>query len=161
MKMLNRFIKIVSLSACVAMLTGMPLIVSADDTEIYVGSSSATSDIKPNVVFIIDTSGSMSTDETFSTGTYDPATTYTGSCTSDRVYWSTNGVPPDCSTSRYFLATANTCQASAAALGSTGAGYYDVHAARYKPGTTRRQKQNRQEARQQPEKASTSRGING
>ena len=89
MKMLNRFIKIVSLSACVAMLTGMPLIVSADDTEIYVGSSSATSDIKPNVVFIIDTSGSMSTDETYTTGTYDPATTYTGSCTSDKIYWAT------------------------------------------------------------------------
>ena len=106
--------------------------VRADDTEIYVGGNAGASSVRPNVVFIIDTSGSMDTSVTLTNGTYDPNTTYTGSCNTSRVYWSSNGTPPDCSTSHYFNASANTCNDSAAALGSSGSGYYVGRLARYR-----------------------------
>ena len=56
----------------------MPLM--ADDTEVYLGDLDFSADIRPNIVFIIDTSGSMDTDVTGTTGTYDPSPIYTGDC---------------------------------------------------------------------------------
>ena len=136
MKKLNGYSKILNLMTALLLSAGVAR-VSADDTEIYVGSNSLSSDIKPNVVFIIDTSGSMDTDETVINGTYDSSTAYLGTCTSDKIYYSTNGSAPDCSTNNYILATSNTCKASATALSSTGTGYYNVRAARYKAGSSR------------------------
>lgn len=112
--------------------------VFADDTEIYTGDVSSAAGIKPNVVFIIDTSGSMNTDETVETGTYNPATTYTGSCNASRVFWSTSGNAPACDTNQYIETTSNACGASAAGLGSGGTGFYSARAARYKAGSSRR-----------------------
>ncbi len=112
----------------------------ADDTEIYMGNASNVAGVQPNLVFIIDTSGSMDNDvppppsDPVPAPTYDPGTTYTGSCDAGRVYWDKNGNAPSCSTNRYFLATSNTCKASAAALGASGSGFYITRAARYKPG---------------------------
>ncbi|WP_455205071.1 pilus assembly protein [Kaarinaea lacus] len=118
------------------MALSMSLFVSlpvlAVDTEIYTGANNAPSSVKPNLVFIIDTSGSMDTNVTVTTGTYDPATTYEGDCATDRVYWSTSGSPPGCGTSRYFLASSNKCSASATALSAGGDGFYVTRAARYK-----------------------------
>ena len=106
--------------------------VFADDTEVYLGGNAGNSSVKPNVLFIIDTSGSMGTTETFTNGTYDPAETYTGSCDSNRIYWSDRGNPPTCGTSNYFLASVNTCDDSAAALASDGTGFYVGRLARYR-----------------------------
>ena len=39
---------------------GLPMAASADDTEIYLGSESLSEGVRPNVLFILDTSGSMS-----------------------------------------------------------------------------------------------------
>ena len=44
----------------VGLTTGVPTTSVADDTEIYLGSSIAEEGIRPNVLFILDTSGSMS-----------------------------------------------------------------------------------------------------
>ncbi|BBO80100.1 type IV pili system adhesin PilY [Desulfosarcina ovata subsp. sediminis] len=54
----------------------------ADDTDIYGGGSVA---VEPNILIIFDTSGSMSTEDVPGEY-YDPATTYTGTYTSDAVY---------------------------------------------------------------------------
>ena len=108
----------------------------ADDTEIYVGGNAGASTVRPNVVFIIDTSGSMDTQDVLQlNGTYDPATTYTGSgtvCDASRIYWSSTGKAPSCSTSHYFNTTSNTCNDSAATLGSSGSGFYVGRLARYR-----------------------------
>ncbi|MBI1422900.1 MAG: pilus assembly protein PilY [Gammaproteobacteria bacterium] len=107
--------------------------VHADDTEIYVGGNAGASTVRPNVVFIIDTSGSMDTSVTLTNGTYDPTQTYTGgTCDSSRIYWSTNGNPPSCGTNNYFNASKNTCNDSVAALSSSGSGYYVGRLARYR-----------------------------
>ena len=88
-----------------AILLGMTAAIpaQADDTEIYTGlNSAANGAVDPNVLFILDTSGSMGSSVTRVIAAYDPTTTYTGSCVNSRVYYSTSGTPPTCGTSRYF-----------------------------------------------------------
>src|SRR5262245_50770181 len=81
----------------------------ADDTEVFVGRADSYSD--PNVLFVIDTSGSMDTIANFLA--YDPAQTYTGACAADRIYWSDDGSEPDCATSsNWFNASALVCNAA-------------------------------------------------
>ncbi len=70
---------------------------AADDTEIYIGLEADASRTKPNVLFVIDTSGSMNS-EVVKTTAYDPGATYAagpnGECGDDDVvYFSTGDVP--------------------------------------------------------------------
>ncbi|HEY5602335.1 MAG TPA: PilC/PilY family type IV pilus protein [Gammaproteobacteria bacterium] len=136
MKNLTRQFKILFSATCLIVITGGPVL--AVDTEIYVGSSTVPSEAVPNLVFIIDTSGSMDTDVEVSVGSYDPATAYTGSCVSTRIYYSTSGNPPSCGTDNYINTTSFTCDDAGTALGATGNGYYVGRAARYKQGKKKR-----------------------
>jgi len=123
------------LTFIVSAMTALPLL--ADDTEVYLGDLAFSTNIRPNVLFIIDTSGSMSTNVTMTTGTYDPATTYSGSCDPAYVYWASstsNGTAPSCSTNSYIATSSNNCADSAPALAtgaSGGPGYYTGTLARY------------------------------
>ena len=110
-------------------MTGFPLL--ADDTEIYLGDLDFSAEIRPNILFIIDTSGSMGTDVTVTTSAYDPATTYTGDCDAARVYWDNSGDPPDCDTNNWFEAASNVCADSSVSL-TTGPGLYVGRLARYR-----------------------------
>lgn len=132
MKIFTQHIKTFAFTMSLALFASAPIL--AEDTEVYTGGSSIASTAKPNLVFIIDTSGSMSSNVTSTTtnGTYDAGTTYTGSCDANRVYWSSNGTPPGCTSSQYINVSANKCDASAAALGSGGTGYYVTRAARFR-----------------------------
>lgn len=127
--------KALLLTFILSMLAGFPAL--ADDTEVYLGDLAFSTNIRPNVLFIIDTSGSMGTNMTVTTGTYNPATTYTGTCNAARIYWSTSGTPPSCSTDNYFNATANVCQDSQAALSTGGTGTYIGRLARYRTSSRR------------------------
>jgi hypothetical protein len=49
-----------ALAALIGIAAGMPLGLHADDTEIYLGDSSLSTGVRPNVLFSLDTSGSMS-----------------------------------------------------------------------------------------------------
>jgi len=125
--------RVLLLTFMVSSLVGFPLL--ADDTEVYIGDLAFSSNIRPNVLFIIDTSGSMDTDVILTTGTYDPTVTYVGSCNPSYVYWAAstaNGVAPSCSTSNYIAATSNNCADSTSGLGSGGPGYYTATIGRYK-----------------------------
>lgn len=106
----------------------------ADDTEVYIGVNQV-SDVRPNILFIIDTSGSMDTPVYLTSGTYDPSVTYAGDgspCDPNRVYWSTGSTPPSCSTSNYIDLSSFTCDAASGALfGTTGSGFYVGRAARF------------------------------
>lgn len=72
-----------TLTGVAALLTALPL--SADDTEIYFNQAAANSTVKPNVLFIMDTSGSMQDEVVTSIPSYKPATTY-GSSSNDYFY---------------------------------------------------------------------------
>jgi len=104
----------------------------ADDTEIYLGTSTSSSTVKPNLTFIIDTSGSMSSKVTMAQGKYDPNDTYTGSCDPSKIYYDAKGKAPKCSTNNWFFATKNTCNASQTSLSIGGDGFYVTRAARYR-----------------------------
>jgi len=103
-------------AALAALITQAPLAL-ADDTEVYV--SNGTANTQPNILFIVDTSGSMSTNVTIPS-VYDPAATYTGSCSTSRVYWTTGSTPPSCSTNQWIPTTKYYCNASTAAFASSG-----------------------------------------
>ncbi len=91
---------------------GMPVI--ADDTELLVLNPNTLPGDRPNILFIIDSSGSMGSYEQVQED-YDPAKTYSGICDSNSLYWTTNlSATPDCSTglaglkkSSFYCDTAN------------------------------------------------------
>ncbi|MDH5570752.1 MAG: PilC/PilY family type IV pilus protein [Gammaproteobacteria bacterium] len=84
--------------------------VYADDTEVYINNPSSTG-INPNVLFIVDTSGSMGFNTVATPPAYDPTVTYTGgTCLTTRFYWDANGSAPSCSTQNYFDIAAFKCK---------------------------------------------------
>jgi type IV pilus assembly protein PilY1 len=97
--MRNRFSALYALCAA-ALTAGAALPVQADDTEIYLGAPTASSvESRPNILFVMDTSGSMGTNVTTQT-TFDPKQTYTGKCSTSSVYWRSStaaslGLPVD------------------------------------------------------------------
>ena len=76
-----------------ALTTGAPVV--ADDTELLLVTPSTTEDLEPNILFIIDTSGSMKTEEE-TIEPYDSTRSYAGDCDVDRVYWSITEIVPVC-----------------------------------------------------------------
>ncbi len=101
----------------------------ADDTEIFRANPSNLA--SPNIMLILDTSGSMDSN-TISPVPYDPAATYTGTgdCANidDRVYYvlGDSTTPPRCDSNNWFLRTRLKCAdaLSTASLGTGGVGMY-------------------------------------
>ncbi|MGB5491972.1 MAG: PilC/PilY family type IV pilus protein [Woeseiaceae bacterium] len=90
---LNRTLSIAA-SLLVTIVAGTPAI--ADDTELLVVDPGNTSATPPNIMFILDTSGSMG-DPVDTTRPYDNTQIYsTGSCDTDKFYWTTLDVEPSC-----------------------------------------------------------------
>src|SRR5215470_17909903 len=90
----------------------------ADDTELFVGATGVNT-AQPNILFIIDDSGSMG-DLVRTQPNYDPKQSYPGSCNSGQIYYSTTGSAPDCSTPNSFNKGALVCKAGLDALAATG-----------------------------------------
>src|SRR4029453_10506125 len=85
--------------AAAAALGAMSCAASADETEIFVGTGNAVTGQRPNILFIIDTSGSMDT-QVVTQEAFNPATTYTGPCNTGRVYYASGSDAnntPNCS----------------------------------------------------------------
>ena len=60
----------------------------ADDVELLLSNPAASNAAKPNILFILDSSGSMTTIEK-SQEPYSSDTTYEGDCPDDMYYWTT------------------------------------------------------------------------
>ena len=67
----------------------------ADDTELLLVDPTAAGATQPNIMFILDTSGSMR-DPVDTTEPYDSTEVYSGSCDTDRLYWTILDIPPTC-----------------------------------------------------------------
>jgi type IV pilus assembly protein PilY1 len=109
----------------------------ADDTEIFVNQA-ALRDVRPNILFIIDTSGSMRGNVQAPRAPYNPALTYGGSCDADATYWRESGTggtdPPTCDSAQHWHGDVNRCAAARTSL--TGiAGSWTGDAARFDPDT--------------------------
>lgn len=96
----------------------------ADDSEIYISQTDAA----PNIMLILDTSGSMS-GRVSTQDAYDPAVDYvakaTGNCAgiASRVYFKTGdnqGRPPACDSGDYVASTNNKCAVSTDPLALAG-----------------------------------------
>jgi len=105
-------------AALAAATLTLGMTVHADDTELLAGPTVTPPTNRPNILFILDTSGSMDSQVT---GVYDPAITYAGACTDDRIYWRRNtGAAPSCSTDQWVTRDAFKCNAAMADLNSRG-----------------------------------------
>ena len=96
----------------------------ADESEIFVGTGNAVSNERPNILFIIDSSGSMSEDVVTQVP-FNPATDWPGTCADDRVYFDTgsnSSNPPTCNNNNSVPLAAFKCNAAITAMAS--AGYY-------------------------------------
>ncbi|MEM7431476.1 MAG: PilC/PilY family type IV pilus protein [Pseudomonadota bacterium] len=76
------------------LLIGSPVL--ADDVELLLSTPASSDAAKPNILFIIDSSGSMTTME-HSQEPYDPTQSYSGPCSQSRYYWSDTSSVPSCS----------------------------------------------------------------
>lgn len=92
---------------------------AADETEIFTGASNSLTAQLPNILFIIDSSGSMSTNVVTQIP-FNIATTYPGSCIASRVYFVSGSNKPSCASSASIPAVAFKCNAASAALAATG-----------------------------------------
>ncbi len=114
-----------TLGALIGLLAGQPVL--ADDTEIFIGQSLDAG--SANVLFIIDTSGSMGSSVDWEVP-YEPNTAYSGSCDLNRVYWTTGTTPPDCNTEQWIDADSFICQQGVNALNVSG--FYTDNMQRYR-----------------------------
>ena len=81
-------------SFLLTILAGVPAV--ADDTELLLVAPGSTVATPPNIMFILDTSGSMG-DPVSTTRPYDSTFDYVdGSCDTSRFYWTTLDVEPSC-----------------------------------------------------------------
>jgi type IV pilus assembly protein PilY1 len=93
MKIYMRKTTWMSVSCIFALLTGMPAV--ADDTELLLINPDPSKNPKPNVMFILDSSGSMTTQQS-TIQPYDGNVVYGGACDTNRVYWTDVDVTPVC-----------------------------------------------------------------
>jgi type IV pilus assembly protein PilY1 len=108
-------------SAALCVLAG---VAGADETEIFVGTGNAVSNQRPNILFIMDTSGSM--DEDVETQVpFNPADDYPGTCADNVIYYeqgSNSSDPPSCTDTNSVPVANFKCDAGTQAM--TVGGYY-------------------------------------
>ncbi|MGH8243710.1 MAG: pilus assembly protein [Steroidobacteraceae bacterium] len=107
-----------------AVLAALGAAAGADETEIFVGTGNTDSQQRPNILFIMDTSGSMSSDVETQVP-YDPDTDFSGSCADNVIYYevgSNTSDPPSCTDATSFPIARFMCNAAAATMAD--AGYY-------------------------------------
>ncbi len=121
MKISTHKITWMSISCALALLTGMPVI--ADDTELLLINPDPTSAPKANVMFILDTSGSMSTTQE-TNEPYDSTRTYGGDCNTDAIYWTDVDVQPVCAGSNTSYVLENNFHCDYASNQISGIGSY-------------------------------------
>lgn len=116
-----------------ALIAGAPAL--ADDTELLLVNPNPANQPKPNVMFILDTSGSMGTDEN-TIQPYDSTQTYTGSCDNTKLYWTDIDVTPACdaANTKIIDKTAYKCDFSMLQIG--GIGSYTDTMVQYRAGTS-------------------------
>ena len=115
-----------------ALCAGAPVV--ADDTELFTGGTALSSTAHPNIMFIIDTSGSMGS-HVLTQPPYDGSIiypTFGTFCDPNRIYWRRGtGDAPECDTDNYIEASALRCDAAIQAMAVTG--FYTDMMAQYDP----------------------------
>jgi type IV pilus assembly protein PilY1 len=111
------------LGLTLAIVSGAPAL--ADDTELLLVAPPDRSALKPNVMFILDTSGSMTTVQ--ETGQpYDPNVDYSafGTCDANSLYYSDGSTTPVCDALNTRFIAKNSWHCADAAIQIAGVGAY-------------------------------------
>ena len=93
MKIAIRNFKWTFVSGIVALVAGAPA--WADDTELLLVNPNLAAKPQPNIMFILDTSGSMKSEEA-TIEPYDSSKSYTGNCDITKLYWTDINIEPVC-----------------------------------------------------------------
>ena len=132
MNALKRIITWTSAGFLLAMMAGTPAV--ADDTELLLVPPPSSDQTKPRILFIIDTSTSMNSEEDTPIP-YNDAQTYSGECSSDAIYWMLiSGVSPDCAGSTEGFIDKDNWNCQAAELAMQGLGSFNGVLAQYRDG---------------------------
>jgi len=91
----------------------------ADDVELLLSTPGLTGAARPNLLFILDSSGSMR-GEVNTQPPYDPLQVYTGSCETDKYYWTTGTSVPTCGDKYKIFKTAFVCMQGTTQIGAAG-----------------------------------------
>jgi type IV pilus assembly protein PilY1 len=113
------------LGLTLALVSGAPIL--ADDTELLLVAPPNPAELKPNVLFILDTSGSMTSIQKTS-APYDSTEIYSafGDCDANNLYYSDGSGEPVCEgATRYIAKSSWNCAASATQIADVGT-YTDV-----------------------------------
>ncbi len=103
----------------------------ADDVELLLSTPASSNAAKPNILFIIDSSGSMTTVET-SQEPYIAGTNYSGGgCNDNYFYWTTGSKIPNCGSNYRIKKAAFYCQQGLTQLAAAGS--YTDTMAMYRP----------------------------
>ncbi len=92
-----------------AAYAGTPAI--AEDIEIYTTANLGATVIQPNVMFVVDSSGSMGATLSVPTN-YDYTQAYAGCYDASKLYFTSGGSIPTCSSKDVVVKTSNKCDAS-------------------------------------------------
>lgn len=104
----------------------------ADDTELMLMMPEFS--VKPNILFMLDTSGSMD-GIVLTKEPYDPDGTYSdGGCDPNAVYWTDVDVAPSCSSAQYLAKSSFECDAAGGSL--RGLGIYTDTMVQLRPTST-------------------------
>src|SRR5688572_22674719 len=107
-------------SAALCVLAG---VAGADESEIFVGTGNAVSSQRPNILFIMDTSGSMDEDVVTQVP-FDPAVVFPGNSNCNgRIFYaqgSSSSTPPSCNDSNSVPAANFKCDAGAQTMAVSG-----------------------------------------
>ncbi len=92
----------------------------ADDTELFIANADPqVTGARPNILFIVDTSGSMRS-TVLTQQPWDPNVTFSDCYQSGALYFSTTGSQPGCGSGNYIWKSANQCAASLDPLANFG-----------------------------------------
>ena len=119
------------LGLTLAIVSGTPAL--ADDTELLLVAPPDPAELKPNVMFILDTSGSMNTEQ--ETGQpYNPDADYSafGTCNENRLYYSDSGATPVCDGAIDRSVAKDSFHCADAAIPIAGVGAYTGVLAQYR-----------------------------
>jgi type IV pilus assembly protein PilY1 len=122
---------IVSAGLLLALVGGAPAV--ADDTELLLVNPNLAEAPKPNIMFILDTSGSMTSIES-TREIYDSSLAFTGDCDPNMLYWTEVDVVPTCdaTNTRKIAKTSFVCESAQMQL--SGIGSYTNTMAQYRDG---------------------------
>ena len=103
----------------------------ADDVELLLSTPASSNAAKPNILFIIDSSGSMTTVEA-SQEPFVPGQSYSGAgCDDNYIYWTTGTSIPDCDSDYRVKKAAFYCEQGMTQMAAAGS--YTDTMAMYRP----------------------------